>query len=77
MEAGTETFIGGMLDILGDIGKGAGPLSAGAQVCSRGRLAQAEGSALSNIGKIHNDVAEWQKALEFYGQALRVFQSDW
>ena len=34
-----------------------------------------EGSALTNIGKIYNDVADWQKALEFYTQALQVFRS--
>ena len=33
-----------------------------------------EGNALSNIGKIYNDVADWQKALEFYGQALPIFK---
>jgi CHAT domain-containing protein/tetratricopeptide (TPR) repeat protein len=75
LEAGTETFIGGMLDILGDVGKALDHHHRALKLARENGSRIAEGNALSNIGKIYNDVADWQKALEFYSQALAVFRS--
>ena len=75
LEAGAETYIGGMLDILGDVGKALDHHQRALKLARAGGYRQAEGSSLSNIGKIYNDVAEWQKALEFYRQSLPVFQA--
>ncbi|MCA1576839.1 MAG: CHAT domain-containing protein [Acidobacteria bacterium] len=75
VEAGAETYIGGMLDILGDVGKALDHHQRALKLARAGGYRQAEGSSLSNIGKIYNDAADWQKALEFYRQALPVFQA--
>ena len=75
LEAGAETYIGGMLDILGDVGKALDHHQRALKLARAGGYRQAEGSSLSNIGKIYNDVAEWQKALEFYRESLPVFQA--
>ena len=75
LEAGTETFVGGMLDLLGDISKSLDHYHRALQLAREGGWQLAEGNALSNIGKIYSNVAEWQKALEFYGQALPIFQA--
>ncbi len=75
LEAGTETFVGGMLDILGDVEKALEHYHRALNLARENGSRIAEGNALSNIGKIYNDVADWQKALEFYSQALAVFRS--
>jgi CHAT domain-containing protein/Tfp pilus assembly protein PilF len=75
LEAGTETFAGGMLDILGDVVKALDHYHRAVKLARENNSPIAEGNALSNIGKIYNDVAEWEKALEFYGQALQVFRA--
>ena len=75
LEAGTETFIGGMLDFMGDVGKALDHFHRALKLAREGGWRLAEGNALSNIGKIYSDAAEWEKALEFFAQALRVFVS--
>ena len=75
LEAGTETFVGGMLDILGDVVKALDHYHHALKLARQGGWPLAEGNALSNIGKVYGDVAEWQKSLEFYGQALVVFRA--
>ena len=75
LEAGTETWVGGMLDILGDVSKSLDHHQRALKLARENGSQIAEGSALTNIGKIYNDVADWQKALEFYTQALQVFRS--
>ncbi len=75
LEAGTETFVGGMLDILGDVDKALDHHQRALKLARENGSQAAEGSALTNIGKIYNDVAEWQKALEFYSQALPIFRA--
>jgi CHAT domain-containing protein len=75
MEAGIQTFVGGMLDILGDVGRALDHQQRALALAREGGGRLAEATALSNIGKIYNDVADWQKALEFYAQALPIFRS--
>ena len=75
MIAGADTYIGGMLDILGDVNKALELYQRALKMARENGSRIAEGNALSNIGKIYNDVADWQKALEFYGQALPVFRA--
>jgi CHAT domain-containing protein len=75
LEAGAETYIGGLLDILGDVGKALDHHQRALKLARAGGYRQAEGSSLSNIGKIYHETADWPKALEFYRQALPVFQA--
>ncbi|HET9479732.1 MAG TPA: CHAT domain-containing tetratricopeptide repeat protein, partial [Pyrinomonadaceae bacterium] len=75
LEAGTHTYAGGMLDLLGDVSKALDHFQRAHKLARAGSWRLAEGNALSNIGKIYNDLADWQKALEFYGQALPVYKS--
>jgi CHAT domain-containing protein len=76
LEAGAHTYAGGMRDILGDIDKALDHYHQALKLArSNGGSRFAEGSALSNIGKIYSDLADWQQALEFYGQALTVYKS--
>ena len=75
LAAGTHNWAGGMLDLLGDVDKALDHFNRAFQSARKGGWRLAEGNALSNIGKIYSDLADWQKALEFYGQSLTVFQS--
>jgi len=75
LEAGTETFVGGMLDILGDVGKAVDHFQNAVKLAREGGWQLAEGNALSNIGKIYSELAEWQKGLEFFDQALTIFRT--
>jgi tetratricopeptide (TPR) repeat protein len=75
LEAGTETFVGGMLDILGDVVKALDHYHNAVKLAREGGWKLAEGNALSNIGKIYSDIAEWQKALEFSEEALTIFRA--
>jgi CHAT domain-containing protein/tetratricopeptide (TPR) repeat protein len=75
LEAGTETFVGGMLDFLGDVGKALDHYRHAVKLAREGGWPLAEGNALNNIGKIYSDVAEWQKALEFSEQALKIYKA--
>lgn len=75
LEAGTETYMGGTLEILGDVAKALEHQQQALKLARENGPRIAEGNALSNIGKIYNDLADWQKALEYYKQALPVFKS--
>jgi CHAT domain-containing protein/Tfp pilus assembly protein PilF len=75
LEAGTHNWAGGMLDLMGDVNTALDHFNRAYKSARKGGWRLAEGDALSNIGKIYSDLADWQKALEFYGQALPVFQS--
>jgi CHAT domain-containing protein/tetratricopeptide (TPR) repeat protein len=75
LEAGTETYMGGTLEILGDVAKALEHQQQALKLARENGPRIAEGNALSNIGKIYNDLADWQKALEYYQQALPVFKS--
>ena len=73
LEAGTETWIAGMLDILGDVSKALAHYDHALKLAREGGWRLAEGSALASMGKIYSDIAEWQKALDLYSQALPIF----
>lgn len=73
LEAGTETWVAGMLDILGDITKALAHYDHALKLAREGGWRLAEGSALASMGKIYSDIAEWQKALDLYSQALPIF----
>ena len=75
LEAGIETWVGGMLDIIGDVGEAVVHFQRALVLAREGGWRLAEGSALTSLGKIYTDAAEWQKALEFHNQALPVFRS--
>lgn len=75
LQAGTHTYAGGMLDFLGDVREALDHHQRALKLARAGGWRLAEGNALGNIGKIYSDLADWQKALEFYGQALTVFRS--
>jgi CHAT domain-containing protein/tetratricopeptide (TPR) repeat protein len=73
LEAGTETWTAGMLDILGDVSSALVHYEHALKLAREGGWRLAEGSALASMGKIYSDIAEWQKALELYSQALPIF----
>src|ERR1041384_6389821 len=75
LEAGVETFMGGTLEILGDVTKALEHQQQALKLARENGPRVSEGNALSNIGKIYNDLADWQKALDYYQQALAVFKS--
>lgn len=75
LEAGTETYLGGTLEILGDVSKALEHQQQALKLARARGPRIAEGNALSNIGKIYNDLADWPKALEYYSEALPVFKS--
>jgi CHAT domain-containing protein/tetratricopeptide (TPR) repeat protein len=75
LEAGASNWAGGMLDILGDVDKALDRFQRAFKLAHDVGWRQAEGDALSNLGKIHSDQANWQQALSFYEKALLVFQS--
>jgi len=75
LQANVETWMGGTLEILGDVTKALEHQQQALRLARENGPRLAEGNALSNIGKIYNDLADWQKALEYYQQALAVFQS--
>jgi CHAT domain-containing protein/tetratricopeptide (TPR) repeat protein len=73
LQAGTETWIAGMLDTLGDVTKALTHYDHALKLAREGGSRLAEGSALASMGKIYGDIAESQKALELYSQALPIF----
>lgn len=75
LQANVETWMGGTLEILGDVTKALEHQQQALKLARENGPRLAEGNALSNIGKIYNDLGDWQKALEYYQQALPVFQS--
>lgn len=75
LEANVETWMGGTLEILGDVTKALEHQQQALKLARENGPRISEGNALSNIGKIYNDLADWQKALEYYHQALPVFKS--
>jgi len=70
LEAATETFLGGMQDVLGDIGSALDHYNRALTLSRESGNRQAEASSLNNIGTTYFGIAYWQKALEYYSQAL-------
>lgn len=75
LEAGINNYAGGMLDLLGNVDKAVDHFQRANKLAHDVGWSQAEGDALSNIGKIYSDQADWQQALSFYERSLIVFQS--
>ena len=73
LESGTETWVAGMLDILGDVVDALQHYQRAVKLARAGGSRLAEGTGLSSMGKIYGDIAEWDKALECYEQALPIF----
>jgi CHAT domain-containing protein/Tfp pilus assembly protein PilF len=75
LETSTETYMGGTLEILGDVAKALEHQQQALKLARENAARTSEANALSNIGKIYNDLADWQTALEYYQQALPIFKS--
>ena len=70
LEAGTETFLGGMQDVLGNIGSALEHYNRALTLSRESGNRQAEASSLNNLGVTYFGIAYWQKALEYYSQAI-------
>ena len=80
LEAVTESWLGGVLDISGDVVKALDHHKRVLELAREGNSREGgwssiQANALNNIGTIYNDAADWQKALEYYNQALPVFRA--
>jgi CHAT domain-containing protein/tetratricopeptide (TPR) repeat protein len=75
MEAGASNYAGGMLDLLGNVDKALDQFQRAHKLAHEVGWKLAEGGALSNIGKVYSDQADWQQALSFYEKSLIVFRS--
>ncbi|HEX2269955.1 MAG TPA: tetratricopeptide repeat protein, partial [Pyrinomonadaceae bacterium] len=73
LEAPIETFLGGSFDLLGEIAKSRQHFERARVVAGSlgDKLTQA--SAFNNIGKLHHDVGDFQRALDYYLKALPLF----
>jgi CHAT domain-containing protein/tetratricopeptide (TPR) repeat protein len=73
LEASIETVIGGVHDVLGNVIESRQHYERAITLARQSKSTQAEGSALNNIGKLYNDVGDYQNALDFYLQSLPLF----
>ncbi|HEX5964903.1 MAG TPA: CHAT domain-containing protein [Pyrinomonadaceae bacterium] len=73
LEAQIETFLGGTLDVLGEISKSNAHFERARVLAGRLGDKPTQGSALNNIGKLHSDAGDFQRALDYYLQALPLF----
>jgi len=73
LQAPIETFVGGINDILGNIAISHQHYERANKLANRLAIASTEGAALNNIGKLHNDAGDFQRALEYYLRALPIF----
>ena len=76
LEGQTETFEGGMRDILGDLDSALNHYHRALELSRETRTPITEASSLNNIGKIYNDLADLQKAREYFGQALTLYKAN-
>lgn len=72
-QAMIETFVGGINDFLGNIAISHQHYGRARMLANRLAVVSTEGSALNNIGKLHNDAGDFQRALEYYLRALPLF----
>jgi tetratricopeptide (TPR) repeat protein len=72
-EAAIETVVGGAHDVLGNIGESREHYQRAITLAHGLRGISTEGSALNNIGKLYGDAGDFQKALDYYLQALPIF----
>jgi len=73
LEAPIETLLGGINDVLGETIKSQDHFERARLLAKRLGDNLNEGSALNNIGKLYNDAGDFQKALDYYRQALLLF----
>jgi len=73
LESPIETLLGGINDVLGDMTESQQHFERARQLAKRLGDNVFEGSALNNIGKLYNDRAEFQRAVDYYLQALPLF----
>lgn len=76
LEAGAETFVGGIRDVLGDIGQALNHYDRALKLSRQTGSKLTEASALNNIGKIFGDSSDWQKSLDYYRQALTLYREN-
>jgi CHAT domain-containing protein/tetratricopeptide (TPR) repeat protein len=75
LEAGVETFLGGMSDILGEPGKALEHYNRALSLSRESGNSFTEANSLNNIGAVYYNLADWQKSLEYRSQALTLFRS--
>jgi CHAT domain-containing protein len=73
LEAPIETLLGGISDVLGEVVKSQQHFERARLLAKRLGDIPNEGSALNNIGKLYNDYGDFQRALNYYLQALPLF----
>lgn len=73
LEAPLETLLGGASDVLGEIAKSHQHYERARVLAGRLNDAPTQGSAFNNIGKLHHDAGNFQRALDYYLQALPLF----
>ena len=73
LEASLETLEGGAHDVLGNIGQSRDHYQRAISLAHGLRVIPTEGSALNNIGKLYSDAGDFQTALDYYLQALPLF----
>ena len=73
LEAPIETQLGGTNNVLGEVIKSQQHYERARLLAKRLGDNLSEGSALNNIGKLYNDGGDFQRALDYYLQALPLF----
>jgi CHAT domain-containing protein/Tfp pilus assembly protein PilF len=73
LEAPLETYLGGTFEALGDVSKSHAHFERARVLAGRLGDKPTQGSALNNIGKLNSDAGDYQRALDYYLQALPLF----
>ena len=73
LEAPIETLLGYINDVLGEIAKSQQRYERARVLARRFNDNFSEASALNNLGKLYNDAGDFQRALDYYLQALPLF----
>lgn len=73
LEAPIETFLGGAYDLLGEIARSHQHYERARVLAGRLNDNPTQGSAFNNIGKLHHDAGDFQRALDYYLLALPLF----
>lgn len=74
LEAGAESFLGGIRDYLGDINQSLAHHERALKLARQSESRLTEANSLNNIGRLYHDSSEWQKALEHYRAALPIYR---
>ncbi|HKR14671.1 MAG TPA: CHAT domain-containing tetratricopeptide repeat protein [Pyrinomonadaceae bacterium] len=73
LEAPIETFLGGANDLLGEVAQSRQHFERAGVLARQLGDTPTQGSAFNNIGKLYNDAGDYQRALDYYLQALPLF----